>query len=238
VTLEDWEEGGTIEVQLDPAKPAKAQAEGFFAKARRYQRGEAVMRRRLAECEERARQLIALEAEVAAADPAESASWHALVGRARTLGVRLSEHGATATGSSAKKSKADRRVPFLVFRDARSRRILVGRGGADNDALTTEYARPHDLWLHAKGRSGAHVIVPLDKGQTCPSELLVDAATLAAYFSDARGESVVEVTYVPRRYVRKPKGSAVGAVTYDHEKVLVLRVEPERIERLLATRET
>jgi len=235
-TLDDWEDGGTIEVKLDPAKPAKAQAETFFAKARRYQRGEAVMKRRLGECEARVEQLAALEAEVASANPSEKTGWNALIARARALGAKLSEQGATPTGASAKKSKGERRVPYLVFRDERSRRILVGRGGG-NDALTTEFARPHDLWLHAKERTGAHVIVPLDKGQTCPSELLVDAATLAAHYSDARGETVVEVTYVPRRYVRKPKGSAVGAVTYDHEKVLVLRVEAERVERLLATRE-
>lgn len=236
-TLDDWEEGGTIEVKLDPAKPAKAQAETFFSKARRYQRGEVVMKRRLDECESRVALLTALEADVTAANPAENTVWNALIARARALGAKLSEHGATPQGASAKKSKGERRLPYQVFRDERSRRILVGRGGADNDALTTEYARPHDLWLHAKERTGAHVIVPLDKGQTCPSELLVDAATLAAHFSDARGETVLEVTYVPRRYVRKPKGSAVGAVTYDHEKVLVLRVEAERVERLLGTRE-
>jgi predicted ribosome quality control (RQC) complex YloA/Tae2 family protein len=236
-TLDDWEEGGTLEVALDPAKPAKAQAETFFAKARRYQRGEAVMTRRLAECEARAELLRALEAEVAAANPAANAEWTALITRARSLGAKLTDASATPTGASAKKARAERRLPYLVFRDERGKRILVGRGGADNDALTTDFARPHDLWLHAKERTGAHVIVPLDKGQTCPSEQLVDAATLAAHFSDVRGESVCEITYVLRRYVRKPKGSAVGAVTYDHEKVLVLRLEPERVERLLATRE-
>jgi hypothetical protein len=52
-----------------------------------------------------------------------------------------------------------------------------------------------------------------------------------------RGEAVCEVSYVERRYVRKPRGSAPGAVSYDHEKVLVLRVEPERVARLLASRE-
>ncbi len=236
-TLDDWEEGGEIEVALDPSKPAKMQAETFFNKARRYQRGEAVMKRRLAECAQRAEQLRALEADVTAADAAENTEWSSLLTRARSLGVKLTEASAQPSGARPKSAKTERRVPYLVFRDERSKRILVGRGGADNDALTTEYARPHDLWLHAKERTGAHVIVPLDKGQTCPSELLVDAATLAAHYSDARGETVCEVTYVPRRYVRKPKGSAVGAVTYDHEKVLVLRLEPERVERLLATRE-
>lgn len=235
-TLDDWETGEPIEVKLDPAKPAKSQAETFFSKARRYQRGEVVMRKRLAECEAKSSLLESLATRVAASTPEQSQTWTALVSEARTLGAKLSddERGAASAGKSAREPK---RRPFHVFRDERGRRILVGRGGADNDALTTEVARPHDLWLHAKERTGAHVVVPLDKGQSCPSETLIDAATLAAHFSDARGEGVCEVTHVQRRYVRKPKGSAAGAVTYDHEKVLVLRVEPDRVERLLATRE-
>jgi predicted ribosome quality control (RQC) complex YloA/Tae2 family protein len=85
--------------------------------------------------------------------------------------------------------------------------------------------------------AGAHVVVPLDKGASCPPDLLADAATLAAHFSDARGAAHCEVTYVERRYVRKARGAAPGAVTYDHEKVLALRLEPARLARLLATRE-
>jgi predicted ribosome quality control (RQC) complex YloA/Tae2 family protein len=143
---------------------------------------------------------------------------------------------APAPGTGAKGARAARR-PFHTFRDAAGKPILVGRGGKDNDALTTKFARPHDLWLHAKDLVGAHVIVPLEKGQSCPSERLVDAATLAAHFSDGRGEAVCDVSYVERRHVRKPRGSAPGAVTYDHEKVMAVRIEPERLERLLASRE-
>jgi predicted ribosome quality control (RQC) complex YloA/Tae2 family protein len=64
---------------------------------------------------------------------------------------------------------------------------------------------------------------------------LLDAAQLALHFSDARGEASAEVTHTERRYVRKPKGSAPGAVTLDREKVLLLRSEPERLKRLLAS---
>jgi len=127
--------------------------------------------------------------------------------------------------------------PYRIFRGGSGDRILVGRGAAHNDALTFHVARPHHLWLHAKGHAGAHVVVPLEKSRACPSELLVDAAHLAAHFSDARGESVVEVQHTPRRYLRKPRGSAPGLVVVDREKVTVLRVEPERITRLLAAEE-
>src|SRR5690606_31514716 len=115
------------------------------------------------------------------------------------------------------------RTPYRAFVARSGRRLLVGKGAADNDALTLRVARPHDLWLHAKERTGAHVIVPLDRGHTCPAEDLVDAAHLAAHFSDARDEKVVDVQYAHRRHLRKPKGSPPGFVVVDREKVLVLR---------------
>ena len=40
--------------------------------------------------------------------------------------------------------------------------------------------------------------------------------------------------HAERRYVRKPKGAAPGAVRVDRERVLVLRMEAERLKRLLA----
>jgi predicted ribosome quality control (RQC) complex YloA/Tae2 family protein len=112
-------------------------------------------------------------------------------------------------------------------------RILVGRSAEKNDELTFHVARPHDLWLHAKNRTGSHVIVPLDKNASCPGDVLVDAAHLAAHFSEARAEAVVEVQYTPRRYLRKPRGSTAGLVVVDREKVLVLRREEDRLRALL-----
>lgn len=239
--LDDWETGGKIEVALDPSRPAKAQAEVFFAKARRYQRGEAVMRARLAETERALSAIAALEADVAAAE-ARPESLDPLAQRARSLGVSRAElagageprpPGARAPGAGR---PAPRR-PFHAYRSASGAAILVGRGAEDNDALTTKHARPHDLWLHAKGVTGSHVVVPLAKGASCPADVLVDAATLAAHFSDARGEAVCEVSYVQRRYVRKPRGAAPGAVVFDREKVIAVRIEGDRLSRLLATKD-
>ncbi|WP_437964293.1 NFACT RNA binding domain-containing protein [Sorangium sp. So ce260] len=244
--LDDWETGGKLEVALDPARPAKAQAEAFFAKARRYQRGEAVMRARLAETERALEAIAALEADVAAAE-ARPEALEPLAQRARSLGMARAEIagvGAAGAGepgaAGARGPRAGRvapRRPFHAYRSASGAAILVGRGAEDNDALTTKHARPHDLWLHAKGVSGSHVVVPLPKGASCPADVLVDAATLAAHFSDARGEAVCEVSYLPRRYVRKPRGAAPGAVVFDREKVIAVRIEGERLSRLLATKE-
>ncbi|MCC6555374.1 MAG: DUF814 domain-containing protein [Polyangiaceae bacterium] len=232
--LTDWEAGGRIEVALDPALPAKAQAEAYFARARRYKRGEAVMRARLAETERALRAAAALEAEIAAADPRPDLL-DALAERARALGAACGEAAPAKAGGRSPRPAP--RLPFHVFRSALGSPILVGRGGEDNDALTTKHARPHHLWLHARGIPGAHVVVPLERGATCPADLLVDAATLAAHFSGARGESTCEVSYLERRYVRKPRGSPPGAVAHDRERVIVLRIEKERLTRLLASKE-
>lgn len=79
---------------------------------------------------------------------------------------------------------------------------------------------------------GAHVIVPLD-GRPVDEETLLDAATLAAHHSNARGEAQVDVGYTLRKNVRKPPRSRPGLVTTSELKTLRVRVEPERLGRLL-----
>ena len=113
--------------------------------------------------------------------------------------------------------------------------VLGVRKSRENDALTFKHARPHDLWLHARGLPGAHVVVPLEKGEVTPQELLLDACALAVHFSSAKGQDRVEVSYLPAKYLRKVKG-APGAVTYSQEKTLRYVHEPARIARLLASR--
>jgi hypothetical protein len=148
--------------------------------------------------------------------------------------ARGAEAGGEPRGGRGNQAKSP---PHRTFRGRSGARILVGRGAAHNDALTFQIARPHDLWLHAKGRTGAHVIVPLLKNQTCPGDVLVEAAHLAAHFSEARDEAVVDVQYASRRHLRKPRGSAAGLVIVDREKVLALRKEPDTMRALLESEE-
>ena len=125
-------------------------------------------------------------------------------------------------------------LPYRTFRLLAGAAILVGRGSEENDALTVRVARGNDLWLHARGVPGAHVVVRLEKGGAPDQETLLDAAHLAVHFSDARGAPQMEVASTRAKHVRKAKGAAAGAVTYSQEKVILLRFEPDRIERLLA----
>ena len=89
---------------------------------------------------------------------------------------------------------------------------LVGRNARENEEVTFHLARRDDLWLHVRERTGAHVIV--QGGADLPDEVVAAAAALAAYFSEGRSDSAVDVDVAPVRAVRKIPGGAPGRVTY------------------------
>lgn len=92
--------------------------------------------------------------------------------------------------------------------------ILVGKGARQNDRLTFRVAEPHDLWLHASGYAGSHVIVRNPERQTAlPREVVERAAQLAAYHSKAReARGKIEVHLCRAADVRKPRGFPAGKV--------------------------
>jgi predicted ribosome quality control (RQC) complex YloA/Tae2 family protein len=227
----DWSSGEAqgVSLTLDPALSPKAQLDAIFHRARRLKNGARIAQSRLRDARDAVAKLDAL-AGTLAADP--EADVDALAAQARAIAPRdfLPPPRQPAVGRAAKDAAP---LPYRTFMGASATPIWVGRGAAHNDELTLHVARPHHLWLHAKGQAGAHVVVPIAKGASCPPDLLVEAAHLAAHFSKARDESIVEVTYVPRRYVRKPRGSPPGLVVVTREKILVLRRSEELLRRLL-----
>lgn len=102
--------------------------------------------------------------------------------------------------------------------------ILVARNAAQNHELITERAAPGDLWLHARGVPGSHVIVKND-GRPVPDNVIQRAAQLAAYYSAGRANTMVEVDITERRHVRPIKGAGPGMVTYRQERTISVRPE-------------
>ncbi len=101
--------------------------------------------------------------------------------------------------------------------------ILVGKNSQQNDMLTFRRARPHDIWLHARGIPGSHVII-VTEGQQVPENTLQQAAETAAYYSRGRNDDRVSVDYALQRNVRRIPDAGPGMVTYRGEKTL--RVTP------------
>jgi hypothetical protein len=91
--------------------------------------------------------------------------------------------------------------------------VLIGKGDADNDALTFKVAAPLDVWMHVAGVPGSHVVIRNpDKLSELPREVLERAAQLAAYHSKARDGGKVEVHMCRVADVSKPRGFAPGKV--------------------------
>jgi predicted ribosome quality control (RQC) complex YloA/Tae2 family protein len=97
--------------------------------------------------------------------------------------------------------------------------LLVGKNSRQNEEVTFHQAAAGDLWLHARGVPGAHVIVK-SGGRPVAEPTLRQAAALAAYYSQSRAATSVLVDYTEQRHVRHLKGGGPGLVTYDHERTL------------------
>ena len=101
--------------------------------------------------------------------------------------------------------------------------IFVGRNAPQNEQVTFGRGDPGDLWLHARGLPGAHVIVK-SGGRSVPDQVVEGAARLAAYYSSARESDQVDVDVTERRFVKRAPGRRPGMVTYRNERTLL--VEP------------
>jgi predicted ribosome quality control (RQC) complex YloA/Tae2 family protein len=91
--------------------------------------------------------------------------------------------------------------------------IYVGKNNIQNEELTFRFAEGEDWWFHAKGIAGSHVIVR-SEGKELPDRVFEEAGALAAYYSKGREMEKVEVDYLQRKHVKKPKGSKLGFVVY------------------------
>jgi hypothetical protein len=119
------------------------------------------------------------------------------------------------------KSKQEQRETYREFLH-NGWKVLVGKSAANNDELTLKVAHKNDLWLHAKGVSGSHVIIKHQNNKVFPNEVIIFAAQVAAYYSKSKGSAMVPVIYTPKKFVRKPKGAEPGQVFVEKEEITLV----------------
>jgi predicted ribosome quality control (RQC) complex YloA/Tae2 family protein len=220
-TLIDYfsDDAPTVEVEIDPAVTLQEEAArrfGLYARSKRA--GEQInsrmqtVRARLAELETETQ---SLERQIAAGpflDPSTQS---------------------TGTSDSETKRKTERKQVrgTRQYLSSDGFEILVGRTANDNDQLTFKIARPNDLWLHAADYGGSHVVVRNSTRKEIPQRTLIEAAQLAAYFSQAKKSPKADVHYTERKFVSKIKGAKPGLVRLQRFKNII--VEPkESAERI------
>ena len=223
VTVIDYFDPRTPEliIPLDPARTPQGNMEDYFKKHRKYLTAEREIMPRLSETE---RDLQALSAE---RKSIEDGSW-------KPETTRQGKPARSARRQAGTRRKADERRagPFRRFISSDGLPIYVGRNASENEQLTFGEGRPDDLWLHARGAPGSHVLVRLDKGADPPFETLRDAATLALLYSDLKKSGKGEVIYTRRKHVRKMKGKSPGTVTVTNDKTLFVALDRPRLDRM------
>ena len=117
------------------------------------------------------------------------------------------------------------------FRTSAGLRVLVGRNNRQNDRLTTRDADKRDIWLHTQKIHGSHVIL-CTGGEEPDAQSLLEAASLAAYFSQAQDGAKVPVDYTPVKFVKKPAGARPGMVVYTTCQTLLADPDESLVKRL------
>jgi len=206
-------------VKLDPKRSPSKNAELKFKAYKKAKAGQQIISSRLQDAVEEASYL---RARLDSAEKAEDAS--ALNAVRSDLAAR-GYLGEKRSGTEKGKASPPKKVSGFRTVVLRGWEILVGSSATGNDYITTKLARPDDLWLHAEGLPGSHVLVRNAKRGEIPADVLMKAAALAAHYSKGRNADKVPVTYTQARHVKKPKGAKPGLVTLSERKTVMVRPE-------------
>jgi hypothetical protein len=236
VTVEDFFAAGKPRtIALDPALSPQENVARLYKDARRAARAHEPIASRLATT----RAELATARDGAAA-PAESGDWAAVLhagwsawsaacpAALRTPPAALWRAGGPPSAAPGKQppAAAESRAagPGRCFMLGDKWEVRVGRTNDENDLLTHRFAKPDDIWLHASGVPGSHVILRM-QGRTSnpPREVLEAAAAIAARFSKAKHAGTVPVLWTRKRYVRKPRGAKPGLAACTHENTVFVR---------------
>lgn len=121
--------------------------------------------------------------------------------------------------SSQKKKKSKMEIPNYLEMEKDGFNIFIGRNNRENDLLTHKIARRDDIWLHAQGIPGSHVIIKTE-GKDVPEEVIKYAAQLAAYNSKGRNSGSIEVDYTQKQNVKRSPANKPGLVNYTNFKTI------------------
>ena len=216
-----YEDNAPVAVPLDPLLTPQQNAAKYYKRYAKAKTAEKYLREQMALAR---RDLHYLESVLAEIERAET--------EADFLDIRseLREAGFLKKQGKGKKDKSRPAAPW-EFRTASGLRVQVGRNNRQNDKLTLKDADRRDLWLHTQRIHGSHVILRC-AGQAPSEEDVVQAALLAAWFSQARESGNVPVDVTEVRNVKKPAGGRPGMVVYTTYRTVNVTPEESAVEKL------
>ncbi len=208
VTLPFWngDHYEDLAISIDPALTIPQNAQAFFRKFKKQSFRRTGLDETIKAITERENEVAEFEARVnETADLSEIARL-----KEETLSIEQPPHIEKSPGTI-------RKYQFMDYQ------VIAGTNRKANRRVTFVIASQDDLWFHARGVPGGHVIIKTDKRGRPVIGVLQFAASLAAYFSRSSEALKVDVDYTKRKYVRGIPGTT-AEVTYSNARTI--RVSP------------
>ena len=224
VEVEDWDNGGelvTLGLNTKDYSSAQEEADALFAMGRKMKRGSKVIQELMASSIEAEEILNDAQIDLEAAGHADDEGMLVLIGErlertSSKTGFQMpsldEDDGAGQSKPRQDKTKKENQT-YRKFTSPSGLQVLVGRNKRQNESICFKEARQDDVWFHARGCPGAHVLLCVRRGSVkAEEEDLQFAANLAAFYSDARTERRAQVTTAEPKHIQKPRGAPPGAV--------------------------
>lgn len=208
IEVDDLYEGGTITIGLKPKLNLHENAERYYKKAKSTRAAVDHEKRRKKNTEEELKQV------------------RPVLDEAREISdLKQLNKFKKERSDWIKNPKKDQKeqLPYNT-REIEGYTVWIGRNSKSNDKLTKQ-ADKEDMWLHARGVGGSHVVIRMNREKEDPPKRVIEkVAALAAHYSKAKGMSLAPVIVTRKKYIRKPKGGNPGTFLVDQEEVIM--VEP------------
>lgn len=206
ITLTDYYSDSLtqVTVETDPSLDRFENARCYFKKARKLETSVSFQKKRLDEAQQCLKRVQDIRHACAREElpAAEAREQLAAMGFGRFF-----------PALNRPRSHKERNELLKTFTSTDGFTVYAGRNAEDNDYVTFHLGTGKDIWMHASGYAGSHVVIKVKKGEQVPRRTLKQAAALAVHYSKARGNYRTEVTYSYVHNVRRASRRQPGKVT-------------------------
>lgn len=217
------EDQALIKIKLDPLLNPSENAQRYFKKYTKMKNSTAIVEEQIAQTHQEITYLNSLLQQLSVASLTDI----------EEIRDELMEQGYVRDRNKKQRKKKKKDKPALAcYLSSEGVPIYVGKNNTQNEYLTNRLASSMDTWLHTKDIPGSHVVIRSD---SFSETTLLEAAQLAAYFSQAKHSSQVPVDYTAIKHVHKPNGSKPGFVIYVNQKTLYVTPDENMIKQMTVT---
>jgi predicted ribosome quality control (RQC) complex YloA/Tae2 family protein len=211
------EDSSNITIPLDARKTPSENAQKYFTRYQKAKNALRIVEEQINHAREEVEYFEGLQQQVEAASPKDI----------QEIRDELVEGGYIRQRQKrGNKKNQVMKVVLERYTSSDGTEILIGKNNKQNDYLTNKAAARDDIWLHTKDIPGSHVVI---RSKEPAEKTILEAATIAAYFSKARNSSSVPVDFTKVRHVKKPSGAKPGFVIYEQQQTVFVTPDEDLV---------